>query len=137
VAFIVDLREQARLRAARDESLVQEQKARIDTELANARLSLLVQGSKRLARTMTIDDTLTALAELLVPPLADWSYVAHRGRNGGPWVATSACGDPNKRALVQKLRAFMPDLEGPDGVSRVFRTGEHAVYEGITPQQLV
>jgi PAS domain S-box-containing protein len=136
VAFILDLREQVRLRAARDESLAKEQNARLDTELANARLLLLVQGSRRLARTMTIDDTLTVLSELVVPPLADWSYVAHRGRNGGPWLVTAACSDPNKQALVRRLRAFRPNLEAPDGVPRLFRTGESAVYEEITPEQI-
>src|SRR4029079_833864 len=35
VLFTVDLREQVRLRAVRDELLVKEQRARIDTELAN------------------------------------------------------------------------------------------------------
>jgi PAS domain S-box-containing protein len=136
VAFILDLREQVRLRAARDESLVKEQDARIDTELASARLLLLVQGSRRLARTMTVDDTLTVLSELVVPPLADWSYVAHRGRNGGPWRMAAACSDPNKRALARRLRGCRPDLEAPDGVPGVFRTGAPTVCNDITPEQI-
>jgi PAS domain S-box-containing protein len=137
VAFTVDLREQVRLRAARDALLESEQRARIDTELANTRLSLLVNGSRRLARTMTIGETLTALAELVVPALADWSYVAHRGRNGGPWLVASACGDPNKRALLRRLHDCKPDPEAPEGAPRVFRTGELAAYENITPAELL
>jgi PAS domain S-box-containing protein len=136
VAFILDLREQVRLRAARDELLMKEQRARIDTELANARLALLVHGSRRLARTMTIDDTLTTLAEAVVPALADWSYVAHRGRNGDPWLVASACSDPNKRDLLRRLHGCRPDPEAPDGAPRVFRTGQLAVYENISAEQL-
>jgi PAS domain S-box-containing protein len=135
VAFILDLREQVRLRVARDDLLVQEQKARIETEVANSRLLLLVEGSKRLAATLKVADTLTALAEIAVPALADWSYVVYRGSNGASAVA-SAHGDPNKRELLRRLHDCSPELDAPEGAPRVFRTGEIALYEDVTPEQL-
>ena len=70
-----------------------------------------------------------------MPGLADWSYVAHRGRNG-PLARGRRVSDPNKRAFVRRLHACRPDLEAPDGRPRVFRTGEPAMYEDITPEQL-
>lgn len=136
LAFILDLREQMRLRHARDLLLMQEQSARIETELANARLSLLVEGSKRLSRSMNASDTLDTLAAVVVPGLADWSYVVHRGWDGGPALVASAHGDPNRQDLLRSLHACKPELEAPDGAARVFRTGEVALYEDISNDQL-
>src|SRR4029079_9030284 len=96
VAVVIDLREQVRLREARDRLLLQEERARVETELANSRLLLLVESSKRLARTMTPNDTLATLAEVPVPGLADWTYIIHRGWDEGPSLVASAHGDPNR-----------------------------------------
>ena len=136
VAFILDLREQARLRKARDQLLLKEQKARIETELANARLLLLVEGSKRLSRSMSASVTLDTLASLVIPALADWSYVIHRGWDGGVPLVASAHGDPNRQHLLRRLQSFTPDPAAPEGVARVFRTGEVTLYGDITNEQL-
>jgi PAS domain S-box-containing protein len=137
VAFIVDLREQFKLREARDQLLLQEQRARIETELANARLLLLVEGSKRLARTLNPTDTLQTLAALTVPGLADWSYVIHRGWNGGASMVASAHGDPNRSALLRQLHHCQPDPTSAEGAPKVFRTGRLAKYDDVTPEQLM
>jgi PAS domain S-box-containing protein len=136
VSFVVDMREQARLRDARDELLLEEQRARIETERANARLMLLVEGSKRLSQTKGPGDTLETLASLVVPGLADWSYVIHHGWDEGPAVVASAHGDPNKRALLRRLHGFTPDRGALEGAPRVFRTGEVARYEDVGDDQL-
>jgi PAS domain S-box-containing protein len=137
VAFIVDLREQVRLRETRDRLLRREQLARTETELANARLLQLVEGSKRLSRAMNPYDTLETLAAVVVPGLADWSYVVHRGWDGGTALVASAAGDPHKRALLESLNRCTPDPDAPEGASRVFRTGEPALYEDIAAAQLM
>jgi PAS domain S-box-containing protein len=137
VAFIVDLREQVRLRQARDRLLLREKRARAESELANARLLLLVEGSKRLSRTMTPHDTLETLAAVAVPGLADWTYVVHRGWTGGAPMVASATGDPNRRPLLRALQQCVPDADAPWGAARVFRTGEPELYEDITDAQLM
>jgi PAS domain S-box-containing protein len=137
VAFIVDLREQVRLRETRDRLLRREQLARTETELANARLLQLVEGSKRLSRTMNPYDTLETLAAVVIPGLADWSYVVHRGWDGGSSLVAWATGDPNKRVLLEQLHDCMPDRDALEGAPRVFRTGEPALYEDIDPTQLM
>ena len=136
VAFIVDLREQVRLRHAMDRLLHREQRARAETELANARLVQLVEGTKRLSRTMNARDTLEALAAVVVPGLADWSYVVHQGWDGAAMVA-SATDDPRKQPLLRALEQCMPDPDAPEGAPRVLRTGEPALYEDITEAQLM
>jgi signal transduction histidine kinase len=136
VAFIVDLREQAHLRGVRDQLLLDEQGARVETEIANARLLLLVEGSKRLSRTVRHDEIMGILAEVVIPGLADWSYVVERGGDGRPAVVASAHGDPHKRRLLHRLHESKLDLAAPEGPSRVFRTGETASYGDITLDQL-
>jgi PAS domain S-box-containing protein len=137
VAFVLDLREQVRLRSARDQLLLKEQKARIETEVANARLLLLVEGSRRLAQTRHAGETLDTLAALAVPALADWSYVIHRGWGQGPSLVAWAHGDPNKMALLRKLKDCLPDPAAPEGAARVFRTGEVARYDDVHDEHLL
>ena len=137
VAFIVDLREQVRLREALDRLLHREQRARAETELANARLSQQVEGSKRLSRTMNAHATLETLAAAVVPGLADWSYVVHRGWSGDGMLVAAASGDPHKQPLLRSLQGCTPDADALEGAPRVFRTGEPALYEDIAPEQLM
>jgi PAS domain S-box-containing protein len=136
VAFVLDMREQVQLRRVRDQLLLDEQTARLDTERANARLLLLVEGSRRLSRSLNIADTLETLATLVVPALADWSYVVHMGWGSGPAVVASAHGDPNKQELLQRLHSCRPDPNAPEGAPRAFRSGDVVSYTDITRAQL-
>jgi len=136
VAFVLDMREQAQLRRVRDQLLLKEQQARLDTERANARLLLLVEGSRRLSQSLNIENTLETLAALVVPALADWSYVVHMGWEGRPAVVATAHGDPNKQALVQRLHSYRPDPTAPEGPARAIRMGEVVSYSDVTPEQL-
>jgi PAS domain S-box-containing protein len=136
VAFVLDMREQVQLRRARDQLLLKEEAARLDTERANVRLLLLVEGSKRLSRSLNIVNTLETLATMVVPALADWSYVVHMGWDGGPAVVATAHGDPNKQELLDRLRSCRPDPSAPEGAPRAFRTGDVVSYSDITPEQL-
>ena len=136
VVFVLDMREQVRLRQTRDQLLLKEQAARIHTEIANARLLLLVEGSKRLARSLNIGDALESLASVVVPSLADWSFVAQRDQNGGLSVVASAHGDPNKQELLRSLHSCRLEPNAPEGASHALRTGEVAIYENITIDQL-
>ena len=91
-----------------------------------------MEGSKRLSRTMNIDETLQTLASLVIPSLADWCYVVHRGWEGRPMLVASAHGDPTKEELLRRLHSCTPDPAAPEGAPRVFRTGEIALYNDIT-----
>ena len=124
---------EARLRRlvdANDELLAQEQRARLETEIANARLFLLVEGSKRLSRTITVPDTLETLAEVVVPSLADWSYVVHRGWDDEGLQTAAAHEDPNQQELVSSLRGWRPEGEWPA------RATEVALYRDVKIDEL-
>jgi PAS domain S-box-containing protein len=135
-AFVVDLREHARLRDAREQLLEKERVSRMDVEFANVRLQLLVEGSRRLSPRLHPNDIVRALAELVIPALGDWSTVVHRGWQDGTPLVASAHGDPNRRALLASLEPFGPHAGGEQGPGCVFRTGEVALYEDVTPDQL-
>ncbi len=119
-----------------DQLLEKERTARVEVELANARLQLLVEGSKRLSPRLNPNAILQALAELVIPALADWSYILHRGWHDGRLITASAHGDPNKEILLKSLGRFQSPASDAPGPSRVFRTGEVALYEDVTPEEL-
>ena len=127
VAFVLDLRERVRLRSLRDEAFAREQRARVDAEQANERLTLLAEASKRLARTLRTSDALTALAGAVVPALADWSFIVQRGANEDLRCVAIAHGEPSKAALARRLEQGVIDPSAPEGPARVFRSGETAL----------
>jgi PAS domain S-box-containing protein len=134
-AFVVDLREHARLRDAREEILQKERAARMEAELANVRLQLLVEGSRRLTPRLNPSEILQSLAELVIPALADWSTILHRGWQDGGMLVASAHGDPNKQVLLKELGPGWAAGDG-EGPGRVFRTGEVALYEDVRLDRL-
>jgi signal transduction histidine kinase/PAS domain-containing protein len=136
VGLSFDVTELTRTAQARDLLLVKEQNARMEIEVANTRLQLLVDGSARLSRAMSPNDVIETLARLVIPGLGDWSYILHRGWNGGPPLVAAAHGEPNRQPLLAGLGACSPDGAGPEGMARVFRTGEIAAYEDVTIDHL-
>jgi PAS domain S-box-containing protein len=136
VAFVLDLRERIRLQSLRDEAFAREQRARVDAEQANERLTLLAEASKRLAATLRPSDALAALASAVVPALAEWSFVVQRGPNDDMRIVAIAHGDPSRAALARRLEQGVIDPAAPEGPSRVFRSGETSFYEGLTDEHL-
>jgi len=109
---------------------------RLEAELVNARLLLLVTASKQLSQTTSPAETLETLVRLVTPGLADWSYVIHRGSNGRPRLAASAHRDPNKAQLLTLLAGALTDPNAGEGTSRAFGTGQSQVYADITSEDL-
>jgi PAS domain S-box-containing protein len=136
IAFVLDLSEEVRLRRSRDDLLQREKSARLEAIRARQRFQMLAEASKTLAGSLDLRQTLNSLARLLVPALADWCYVAHRGWDGGAAVLTTAHADPSKEELLGTLRTCSPDPAAPEGAPRVFRTGRVAVYADIDEDQL-
>jgi PAS domain S-box-containing protein len=137
VAFVLDLREQARLRAARDRLLEKEREAHGQAEEANVRLVLVAEAGKALARSLDERETLQTLAQLCLPALGDWCVVVRRGgRSVGEGdiereevlaYSVGAHGDPARRALVERLCKLPWWLDDVAGIERVFASGESIV----------
>ncbi len=100
------------------------------------RLRVLADAGAVLADSDNYQDTLQALAELLVPRLADWCVVDIVEAGGIRRVAV-AHPDPATRALAEEVqRRYPPDLDRPGGMGDVIRTGRAQVTPEITDEML-
>ncbi len=100
-------------------------------------LRFLVQATSTLSETLDLDQTLRALADLLVPGLADWCGIDLLEAGVIRSVAV-AHRDADKIALARVLRErYPPKLEAPRGVPNVLKTGVSELYPEVTNEMLV
>ncbi|CAA9403375.1 MAG: Serine phosphatase RsbU, regulator of sigma subunit [uncultured Quadrisphaera sp.] len=106
-------REAEQAGAAAAAALREAQLARADAERANARLTLLAEGSHVLAATLDTDEALDRLLGLIVPTVADWAVVNladERGRLGRPAVVRHRDGH---EALLRRYAELVPATLAP------------------------
>jgi len=104
---------------------------------ATAKLAFLAEASAELASSLDYRTTLTNVARLVVPRLADWCvvYVIEDGEYEPVAVAHV---DPAKVAHARELQRRYPiDPAAPTGVPNVVRTGVSELYPEITDEMLV
>ncbi len=105
---------------------------------ANDRLSFLAQASEVLGSSLDYETTLTRLAELAVPKVADWCAVDVVGDDGEIKRLVVVHTDPAKVALAHELQELLPpDPDAQNGVAAVIRTGEPEFIPEITDEMLV
>jgi PAS domain S-box-containing protein len=89
------------------------------------RLGFLAEASSLLASSLDYGETLTRLADLVVPDLADWCAIDILGPDGSVERLAVAHQDPAKREWARELQErYPPDPDAPFGVPKVLRTGE-------------
>ena len=126
------------LGAARQGALALE-RARLDQirRLAEERLRLLARAGGLLAESIDYTETLAAVADLVVPRLADWATVDILEPNGSIEPLAIAHVDPAKVALAERIRRRRPpQLDSPTGVGHVIATGEAELIPEITEEML-
>ena len=100
-------------------------------------LRFLADASIELASSLDYHATLSNVATLLVPELAEWCAVAMTGENGLTTVAV-AHADPARVEWAWKLEArYPPDPDASTGAPNVARTGVSELYEKVTDDMLV
>ena len=105
--------------------------------LAEARLSLLARAGGLLAESLDYTKTLAAVANLVVPRLADWTSVEILEPDGSIRSVAVAHVDPEKVAVAQELRRRRPpDLSSASGIGRVITTGRTEVVPEITDEMI-
>jgi len=115
------------------------ERARLDRirRLAEERLALLARAGDLLARSIDYPTTLAAVADLVVPRLADWATVDILEPSGVIEPLAIAHVDPEKVALVKEFRRRRPpDLRSPTGVGHVISSGEPELIAEITDDML-
>lgn len=115
-----------RARLARAETAAIEEAGRVRN-----RLDFVAAASAELVETIDYEQTLTRVAWLAVPRIADWCavYLMHEGQLRAVEVAHR---DPARLAVARSVITRFPvPTDGPLGPGRVVRTGETEFVEGV------
>jgi PAS domain S-box-containing protein len=106
-------------------------------ESAEARVSFVAEASELLASPLDYEETLSRLAEIWVPGLADWCTVDVLDEQGQIKRVAVAHINPAKAEWGWELhRQFPPDPDEPTGMAKVLRTGDWEFMPEI-PQDLL
>jgi PAS domain S-box-containing protein len=93
-----------------------------DLKQVESTLRLLAEASRMLAGSLDYAETLSRVAQLAVPSLADWCMVDVLGERGLQRMAV-AHADPAMAGLAEELRGIVIDPLGTEGPAAVARTG--------------
>ena len=127
---------QRKIAEQKSRELLREQEARVVAEEARERLTFLAEASEVLASSLSHEQTVSHIANLVVPKLADWCTV-HVVRDDGnlvPLVAAHA--DPDRQATVELLRLFPAPEDAPGTVAHAARSGAPFLAERIDDRAL-
>ena len=98
---------------------------------------LLAEAGRLLSSAFDLDASLTEVAGLTVPALADWCAIDLPGAAGAVELAAVAHSEPGKVALARRLRARHPvRLDDESAVPGVIRTGVSYRTDNITAEML-
>jgi PAS domain S-box-containing protein len=104
---------------------------------AGERLNFLLRASELLAGSLDYEETLSQVASLAVPRIADWCSVDLIDDDGNIASVAVAHVDPDKVQLAKELRErYPPDPQAPTGTPAVIRTGESELLEEISDELL-
>ena len=109
-----------------------------DRKQAETAQQYLAEASQVLFSSLDYQTTLTSVAHLMVPQLADWCTVTILEEDGSVQNLTTAHRDPNKIAWARAIQQKYPfDPEEPRGAAAVLRTGKSELYPQISDNLLV
>jgi len=107
-------------------------------EAAKQRLAFLAEASAMLSSSLDYRATLSSVARLAVPTLADWCAVDALEEDGLLERVAVTHQDPEKVRWAYELQErYPPDPDAPQGVPNVLRTSLSEFYPEITDEMLV
>ncbi len=111
--------------------------ARATAEVSRAAVAFLAEASALLASSLDYERTLTQLAELAVPRLADWCgvYLTREGGEIAP-VALTHINPERVRPVRQLLERFPVRPSDAASIADVVRTGQSQIYLEVTDDVL-
>ncbi len=135
VAIVQDLTARKRAEDERAQ-LVWAEVARAEAEAAERRAAFLAEATVRLTASLDFEATLSAVTDLAVGELADYSLVDLLEGDGSTRRVAAAHVDPAARGLIGELRGRPPGGEGWAPVLTVLRTGRSQVVAEVAADEL-
>jgi signal transduction histidine kinase len=109
--------------------------AQAAADAALARAALLAEAGRILAGSLDDQASLTGIAELLVPRVADLCRIDMLDEEGGPALVASAAASPELARASAELERRYPLAGRPDsGQTRVIRSGEAELVEQLSDE---
>jgi len=110
-----------------------ERTARTEVEAAQQRLTFLSEASMLLSASLDYETTLAQVARLAVPRFADCCIVDILEKDGSIRRLAVAHVDQTREAQIDGIRRRYPhDMNTPEGIPKVLRTGEPKFFPEIT-----
>ena len=133
-----DISQRRRLELQRQQLFSNEQAARIAAQAAEKRSNFLAEASSVLASSLDYRTTLTSVAQLAVPTLADWCIVDVIENNlpvfTNPVIVAS---EPAKDTLIRELQQRYPiSVDADYGPAKVLQTGKPELVTNILESSL-
>ncbi len=136
-AFVRDIADRNRSEAERADLLSRERLARSAAEAAESRAAFLAEASATLASSLDYPTTLSSVARLLVPRIADGCAVDMLDEKGRLRRLVTSHSDPSRVAASEQVAArYPPVLGAAHGAGRVVATGEAEILSDITDEML-
>jgi PAS domain S-box-containing protein len=108
-----------------------------DIDEAENNRRFLADATGLLSSSLDYEETISRVAELAVPRIADWCVVDLVGPDGRIEHLAIVHVDPKKVALARELRErYPPQADAAGGVSAVIRSGRSELVSEITPAML-
>lgn len=108
-----------------------------ERQLIEGNLEYLAEASKILSSTLDYRTTLTTIANLAVPHVADWCAVDILDEKGKLKQVAVAHKNPKKVKWAKELRLKQPvDMDAKTGVANVLRTNKSELYSIVTDEML-
>jgi GAF domain-containing protein len=115
---------------------MQHREAEAAIRASERRFAFLAEASALLAASLNYERTLTKVARLGVPTLADWCAVDVLEADGTIRRLAIAHVDPAKVALANRMRRRYPPEDAGAGLGKVLRTGRSELHPEITDDDL-
>jgi signal transduction histidine kinase/response regulator of citrate/malate metabolism len=115
-----------------------EKSARQNAEISKDKIRFLNEATKILSSSLEYKKTLTNLANIVVPQLAEWCGIDIITEDGKLQNLVVAHEDSHKVKLAKMLQKKYPaDLNSPSGVAAVIKSGEPQILNDITQEMIV
>jgi PAS domain S-box-containing protein len=119
-------------------ALFQQQRLQSEAaEVARRQAAFIAHVAETLSRSLDYEETLTAVARLAVPEIADWCAIDIVEESGELRRLAVTHADPQKVEYARELRARFPaDPNATSGVHEAVRTGRPVLVTSISPELL-